>query len=206
MAYSRLVNSRFFRDAAWQQLSGNWGSVMILTLVYMAITMIAQSLPALGLLLIVLLFPLDYSFSVLYLDNKRNNTEFNVDALFEGYREMNDVKRIIGTYLLVYLYTVLWTLLFIIPGIIKSISYSMVPYILKDNPEMKYNAAIERSMAMMHGYKLKYFILILSFIGWMLLVAITFGLASFFVTPYMTASYAHFYEYVKEEYEKKMIG
>ena len=81
-----------------------------------------------------------------------------------------------------------------------------IPHPLKDNPEMNYNAAIERSMAMMHGYKLKYFILILSFIGWMLLVAITFGLASFFVTPYMTASYAHFYEYVKEEYEKKMIG
>ena len=120
--------------------------------------------------------------------------------LFDGYK---DFQRIVFTSLLMYLYTFLWMLLLIVPGIIKGISYSQTLYVLKDNPELTTNAAIERSMAMMEGYKMKYFILQLSFIGWILLVILTCGILSLWITPYMSAANANFYEYVKEEYNKK---
>jgi uncharacterized membrane protein len=92
----------------------------------------------------------------------------------------------------------------IIPGIIKGISYSQTSFILKDNPELSYNAAIERSMAMMEGYKMQYFLLQLSFIGWILLSMLTCGILNLWVLPYVVATDAHFYEFVKEEYEKRI--
>jgi uncharacterized membrane protein len=108
--------------------------------------------------------------------------------------------------LLMAIYTSLWSLLLYIPGIVKSISYSQTAYVLRDNPGLSYNAAIERSMDMMYGYKMRYFKLLLSFIGWILLAALTCGIAIFWVYPYMQAANANFYEYVKEEYEKKVAA
>ena len=70
-------------------------------------------------------------------------------------------------------YTAFWSLLLVIPGIIKSYSYAMTDFILKDEPEMKNNAAIEKSMAMMEGNKMKLFMLDLSFIGWAILCIFT---------------------------------
>jgi uncharacterized membrane protein len=64
-------------------------------------------------------------------------------------------------------------LLFIIPGIIKSFSYALTPYILKDNPDLKFNSAITKSREMMNGHKLELFTLYLSFIGWYLLIFLT---------------------------------
>jgi uncharacterized membrane protein len=78
--------------------------------------------------------------------------------------------------------------------------------VLKDNPELKFNAAIERSMAMMEGHKMQYFLLMLSFIGWVILAILTFGLLTLWVNPYTCATNAHFYEYVKEEYEKRITA
>ena len=102
------------------------------------------------------------------------------------------------------IYTTLWALLLIVPGIIKAISYSQTNFILKDQPELKYNAAIERSMAMMKGHKMEYFLLNLSFIGWILLGILTFGIGMLWVSPYMITTQAHFYDYVKEDYERRI--
>ena len=77
---------------------------------------------------------------------------------------------------------------------------------MKDNPELSFNAAIERSMAMMEGHKMQYFLLMLSFIGWLLLVIFTLGIAALWVNHYMNATFAHYYEYVKEEYGKKIVA
>lgn len=89
--------------------------------------------------------------------------------------------------------------LLIIPGIVKSYSYALTPYILKDHPELKFNAAIEESMRMMNGYKMKLFLLDLSFIGWALLTILTFGIGVLFLEPYVSASRAAFYEDLKAE-------
>lgn len=105
------------------------------------------------------------------------------------------------TMLLKAIYLILWTLLLIIPGIIKSYSYAMTEFILKDNPEMKNNAAIEKSMAMMQGKKMKLFLLDLSFIGWIILALLTLGLGFVLLVPYMYTARAAFYEDLKAELE-----
>ena len=79
----------------------------------------------------------------------------------------------------------------------------MTPYILRDEPDLSYNAAIEKSMAMMEGHKMKYFLLGLSFIGWGLLCCLTLGIGFFFLLPYIYVAYAAFYEDVKSEYENR---
>jgi len=92
------------------------------------------------------------------------------------------------------LYTFLWSLLLIIPGIIKSYEYMMVPYLLADDPEMTAEEAFAKSKSIMDGNKLDVFILDLSFIGWKLLGILTCGLLDlFFVNPYYYATRAELY-------------
>ena len=196
-----MKDSKYFRDLGWAQLQGRWGAPAIFTLVEMLICIGAGSL--FGGLLSLFLLPMEYSYSIAFLDNKRTGAEFKVETLFDGYK---DFLRIFGTLLLEGVYIILWSLLLFVPGIIKSISYSQTYYVMKDNPELSFNAAIERSMAMMEGHKMQYFLLQLSFIGWILLAIISCGILSLLVNPYMCATNAHFYEYVKEEYEKQMTA
>lgn len=91
------------------------------------------------------------------------------------------------------LYTILWTLLLIIPGIIKGFSYAMTPFILADHPELTASEAIRRSQELMDGHKWDLFVLGLTFIGWNLLSALTLGIGALWVNPYMNAAYAAFY-------------
>ena len=99
------------------------------------------------------------------------------------------------------LYTTLWTLLFIIPGIVKSLSYAMTPFILEDHPEMTASEAIKASMKLMDGHKMDLFILGLSFIGWSLLACLTMGIGFLFLNPYMNAAYAAFYRDISRKQE-----
>ncbi len=92
------------------------------------------------------------------------------------------------------LYVLLWSLLFLIPGIIKSYEYLMVPYILGDNPDISKNEALELSRQMMMGQKWNAFVLNLSFIGWNLLSLFTCGILQvFYVTPYIQYTNAALY-------------
>ena len=87
--------------------------------------------------------------------------------------------------ILIAIFTFLWSLLFIIPGIVKAYSYAMTPYIVHDNPEMPVRECIRQSQRMMKGYKMKLFLLDLSFIGWILLGIFSFGIGLLWVLPYM---------------------
>lgn len=91
------------------------------------------------------------------------------------------------------LYIILWTLLFIVPGLIKGFSYAMTPFILADHPEMTAGEAITASRELMDGHKGELFVLGLSFFGWNLLCIVTLGIASLWVNPYLNAAYAAFY-------------
>lgn len=102
-------------------------------------------------------------------------------------------------YFLRQLFTILWTLLFIIPGIIKSLSYAMTPFILMDHPELTAKQAIRRSMELMDGHKGELFILGLTFIGWDILNAFTLGIGSLWLNPYKNAAYAAFYRELQAE-------
>lgn len=91
------------------------------------------------------------------------------------------------------IFTILWTLLLIIPGIIKSFAYSMVPYILADNPNMDYKRAIELSVKMTDGHKWNMFVLDLSFLGWYILGLLALFIGTLFVHPYVDSTYAQLY-------------
>lgn len=103
-------------------------------------------------------------------------------------------KNIVKVLFLKDMYTFLWTLLFIIPGIVKRYEYQMIPYLLGEHPEMSSEAAFATSKRLMQGNKWKAFVLDLSFIGWFILSAFTAGLLSvFYVTPYQYLTEAALY-------------
>ena len=101
--------------------------------------------------------------------------------------------------LLVGLFTFLWTLAFIIPGIIASLSYSMVFFVKLDNPDMGAMDVLRKSKQIMSGHKMDYFVLGLSFLGWAILGAFTLGILYLWLIPYMQVTYANFYNSIKDE-------
>jgi len=103
-------------------------------------------------------------------------------------------------HLLMLIFTLLWTLLLIVPGIIAAIKYSMAFYILNDNPEIGGMGAIRRSKEMMEGHKMRFAEMWLSFLGWFLLGIVTFGLGMIYAVPYYRAAKANFYLDLKESY------
>ncbi len=107
--------------------------------------------------------------------------------------DSGNFKGIISTMFLRDVYNLLWTLLLIIPGIIKAYSYRMVPYILADNPNLGADNAITLSRRMMDGNKFPLFVLELSFLGWYLLGLLALGVGILFVNPYYNATEAQLY-------------
>ncbi len=117
--------------------------------------------------------------------------------LFIGFKD-GRFGRVLGGMLLVTLYTILWSLLFIIPGIVKAYQYSMMPYLLIDRPDLSIKECFAMSKEMTAGHKWHLFVLDLSFIGWALLAALTLGILDiFYVTPYLTLAQAGAYDYLK---------
>lgn len=206
---SKRTNSEI-RRVARESLSGNWGNGVIATLLYWLITtavnVILLFVPfgqihfdtggttnILNFFAWLLFIPLQWGISIYFLHILRSGQP-SIGQLFEGYK---DFARIFFTELLIVIYTFLWSLLFIIPGIIKSLSYAMTPFILRDRPDLKYDSAVRESMRLMHGNKLKLFLLILSFIGWFILALLTLGLGLLLFVPYYRTSIAAFYEDLK---------
>ena len=99
--------------------------------------------------------------------------------------------------LLITIFTTLWSLLFIIPGIIAAFRYSMAYYILLDNPQLSTFEALNQSKRMMVGFKFQLFLLKFSYIGWFLLGGLTLGIASLWVNPYYETAIANFYQDLK---------
>ena len=99
----------------------------------------------------------------------------------------------LGLRLLMGLYILLWTLLFIIPGIVAAYNYAMATYIMAENPDISPSMALERSKQMMNGRKWELFCLHLSFIGWEILAALTMGIGKIALVPYQKAAEAAFY-------------
>lgn len=134
--------------------------------------------------------------SQMYL-NVTYGDEPKIEDIFSGF------KRLLSSALLTFLiglFISLWSILFVIPGIIMAISYSMSWYIMCENPDMSVMDCIRESKSIMHGHKMEYFVLMLSFIGWMLLGCVTFGIAYIYVVPYMKLASVNFYHRIKNVY------
>lgn len=122
-----------------------------------------------------------------------------IGTLLDGFRSGHYVN-IVLTMFLRDLFTTLWSLLLVVPGIVKHYEYLMVPYIIAENPAMDYKEAFQISKQMMDGEKMEAFIMDLSFLGWYLLNAVTCGLlAIFYVNPYVQASFAEMYTFNKQK-------
>lgn len=198
-----MESIKVYKDRAIESLSGNWGkgAITILVanlLIYIPIgiiNVITSSDDGVGQLWYIPMLPLIWGMTVFFLGIARGE-EMTVGRVFDGFK---DFGRIFTTMFLYFLYIILWSMLLVIPGVIKGYSYAMTPYILKDNPEMKNNEAIEKSMEMMNGHKMDLFLLDLSLIGWAILCLFTLGIGFLFLSSYQDTAHAHFYEDLKKE-------
>jgi len=182
------MNSRELRSKAWNQLKGRYWMVFVVVLIYFAIS--GASYPLIVGLVVV--GPLTVGLSYYLIDIVESDSKGDqFELLIEGFKKSLATSIIAN--LLVMIFTFLWFLLFIIPGIIKSLAYSMTPYIIADNPDIEPMDAIDKSREMMHGNKMRLFFLYFSFIGWFLLSALTLGVGFIFLMPYIQTTVANFY-------------
>lgn len=208
------------RAQARERLEGQWGTFVLMTFLMLVIQTILQIPGYIGSLLEILspenvlaslsfsnisnilsllALPLSWGLTVSLLRNHREES-VDLENLFDGFRG-GRYTRVFCALFLVNLFTFLWTLLLIIPGIMKAFSYALTPYILLDEPELTARQAITRSCEIMEGRRWKLFCLYLSFIGWGILSLLTFGIGFLWLAPYMNASIAAFYEDARAEYE-----
>ena len=183
------------KEMAKQQIKGNIGMLFVIALIIGAISGAAGAIPPLALAVSIIVTPA-FSISIIrvYQELARNGKKPEAKDAFAGF---DDFWTGFKALFLVGLFTFLWSLLFVIPGIIKSFSYSQTMMIVAENKGIGAREAINRSKAMMDGRKMDYFVLGLSFIGWGLLCCITLGIASIWVGPYIQATMVNFYNDIK---------
>lgn len=172
---------------AKNSLRETYGTYLLITFIAMIICSAASSV---GIFAVVVTGPIAVGLAFAFLKLARGmNGELS--DLFNGF---NSFVPAFLMQLLMGIFILLWSLLFIIPGIIKAFAYSMAPYILSDNPEMSGLDAITASKEMMRGNKGRLFGLYLSFIGWFLLSMLTCGIGLIFLSPWVQASVTEFYQ------------
>ena len=139
--------------------------------------------------------PVSVGFCRYLMEARQGKTDLS--TLFWGFREGRYMK-IVKTMFFYQLYVILWSCLFIVPGIIKAYEYYYVPYILAENPYIPTERVLQLSRTMTNGEKGKIFVLNLSFLGWWFLGGIACGIGVWFVSPYVSATYAELYAFVRE--------
>lgn len=191
-----MINRVELKMKAKEEIKGNILMLFVCSLIVSLIGGALGFIPVVGAIAaIVIEAPLTLGYTMLYLGMTRGE-KVEVGNLFKGF---NYFKNSLVLLLLQGIFVFLWSLLFVIPGIIKGLSYSMSFYILAENPEMSGREALDESMRIMEGHKMDLFVLQLSFIPWILLTSVTCGLAGIYVIPYMTQTVANFYLAIKDE-------
>lgn len=145
----------------------------------------------------LLVLPIFQVGSIRFFQKLRMNVPTGIGEVTGNFKDGN-FKNIVLTNLIMYIKIYLWTLLFIIPGIIKTYEYRLIPYILAVRPDIDRKEAFRLSKILMDGYKWKSFVLDLSFWGWNILAAYTMGILGIvYVYPYMNATYVEFYSFTR---------
>lgn len=189
------MNREALKTLAKQQIKGNIGILFLISLIIGLITSAAASILSGASALVGILISPAFALSTIIVYKKLAAGEKpEVKDTFAGFKNYWPCVQV-GFF--VALYTFLWTLLFYIPGIVKSYSYSMSMYILADHPEKSRKECIKESMQMMDGHKMDLFVLDLSFILWYLLGIITLGIAFIWIVPYVNATRLNFYNTIK---------
>lgn len=217
-----MTTNQEFKNTALSALRGNWAKAVLATLVYAVVicllsgatslyTLFADPIDVIAtlyspaywgttgtsfLLMIFIGLPLAvgfiYSFCALYVYSDSRLVSNSWGYGFKVY------WRAIGGTILMQIFVFLWSLLFVIPGIVKAYSYALTPYILVDDPQISVREAIRKSQKLMSGQKFNLFYLQLSFIGWFLLCCITGGIGFLWMVPYYCTSQAVFYRNLRD--------
>ncbi len=141
--------------------------------------------------------PLAYGLAYLFLKQSRDGQVMNIGDLFRGFQDDFGGTLLLG--LLSSLFTFLWGLLLVIPGVVKSYAYSQAVYVKVDHPDYDWRRCLDESIQMMKGHKMDLFVLDLSFIGWYIVGALCLGLGTLWVAPYHAATRTQFYEDLRRE-------
>ena len=197
----KTENSVLMKNA-WETLRGKWGIAIPASLIY-SLTFVIQKIPkAGGILTLVIAGPMMLGFSIFILRLSRGQ-DVRLENLFEGFKNLGNS---IGAYLLYLVFVFLWSLLLIIPGIVAAISYSMTFYIMADDSNIGPLEALRKSKAMMFGNKWKMLLMALRFIGWILLSILTLGIGFLWLFPYISVTYAKFYDDIKNSVEPVVVA
>ncbi|MBO7640836.1 MAG: DUF975 family protein [Bacteroidales bacterium] len=212
-----MIKNQEYKNAALRALKGKWTPAVIATIVYLLIGLVIAgpyyyfqlqnptvdpmlSLKASAYVLPLSLFiivPLQIAFYYAFLKLYRNGDEKVMDNMFKDAFKPKYGRNILAMILMVILVG-LGTLLLIVPGIILTLCYQILPFVLKDNPDLSAVQALKKSREMMRGHKFDLFWLELSFIGWAILAVLTFGIGVFWLEPYWMTTFAAFYQDVKD--------
>ena len=194
-----MVENYILRKNARAQLGGGifkngWLYMLAACLVVSVAVSTAGSL-GLGVGALVVIGPLSYGLARVTTSVVRGREKAEIADLFKGFTEELGGSILLG--ILQTVFTALWSLLFIIPGIVKSYAYSMAFFIQQDEQNKDWKYCLNKSQAMMKGYKAKLFWLDMSFVGWYLVGALCLGIGVLFVVPYHETAKANFYEALK---------
>lgn len=155
---------------------------------------------ALNVLIMIVLIPLNIGVAQNVLAWSRGEDVNKWKVLFGGFNSAKIFFKQVGVVVLNTILCALWAILLVVPGIIKGLAYSMYPYVLRDEPDLSVWQTLKKSEAIMKGYKGKLFLMYLSFVGWFILGAFTFGILYIWLTPYVMTSTVKFYDDVRRAY------
>ena len=195
-----MNNNSTIRGLSRESLAGNWLNAVLAYLITFGIISVVSMLQVVVWIIIGALTYGLYLYIVVLVRDKAGDFNLLFKAFSLSGKNLGLFGKTLSIYLLMNLYIFLWTLLFIIPGIVVSYSYRMAFYLLIDDPEIGVSEALRQSKKMMYGYKSKLFCLDLSFIGWGLLCILTFGIGILWLSPYMLTSQTIFYEELRKEH------
>lgn len=192
-----VMNRVELKVEAKKRITGKVFNLFVVNLIVIAIGLIA-GIPYIGFIITIAFMVLEIGLSYFYLNFVDKGQIDYKDILFTFKRkDINVFFNHLGTILVMVLIIFLWSLLFLIPGIIKAIAYSQALYIKAEKPDTEVMECLRESEELMRNHKMEYFILQLSFIGWYLLIGITFGLAYIYVGPYLSTTNTLYYRQLR---------
>lgn len=217
MDYTIFESNKLLRAYTRKQLAGKWlvcaGVTFVYMLIYAAANILMTQISAFietgstvqHNIFLVSFIPIAISSAIIgpiaagylwYFLYIARGEPASLHNIFDGFRIFSKSFALI---LLQNIFIMLWCLLLLVPGIIKSCSYAMTLFILRDNPDITASEVITQSRRMMNGHKMRYFLLQLSFMGWFALCILSGGIGLLWLMPYISLTNANFYEYIKNK-------
>ena len=190
-----MISRQIIKQNAKLQLGNNifgniWLMALLILLIQSAILSVASYCGGIPAMLIE--GPLGVGVAFVFISLMRGKNKIDIEDMFKGFRDNLGRNLLLG--FLANLFVALWSLLFIIPGIVKLYAYSMAYYIANEHPEYDWKACLDESQRLTRGHKLDLFVLDLSFIGWYIVGSLCLGIGVLWVAPYHTCAKINYFD------------